>query len=33
MTVMYKRSAVLKVGGYKAMTRSEDYDLYVRILH
>lgn len=33
MTVMYKKSIVQKVGGYKAMTRSEDYDLYVRILH
>lgn len=32
-TVMYKKSVVKKVGGYKAMTRSEDYDLYVRILH
>lgn len=33
MTVMYKKSIVQKVGGCKAMTRSEDYDLYVRILH
>ena len=32
MTVMYKKSAVQKVGGYKAMTRGEDYDLYVRML-
>lgn len=31
-TVMYKKSAVQRVGGYKAMSRSEDYDLYVRIL-
>lgn len=33
MTVIYKKSVVQKVGGYKAMTRSEDYDLYVRILN
>ncbi len=33
MTVMYKKSVVQKVGGYKAMTRGEDYDLYVRILY
>lgn len=33
MTVMFRKSVVEKVGGYKAMTRSEDYDLYVRILH
>ena len=32
MTVMYKKSAVQKVGGYKAMTRGEDYDLYIRLL-
>lgn len=32
MTVMYRKSVVQSVGGYKAMTRSEDYDLYVRIL-
>lgn len=32
MTVMYKKSAVLQAGGYKAMTRGEDYDLYVRML-
>lgn len=32
-TVMYKKSVVQKVGGYKALTRGEDYDLYVRILH
>lgn len=32
VTVMYKKSAVIKVGAYKELTRSEDYDLYVRIL-
>ena len=32
MTVMYKKSAVLEVGGYKKMTRGEDYDLYIRLL-
>lgn len=32
VTVMYRKSAVQNVGGYKAMTRGEDYDLYVRIL-
>lgn len=33
VTVMYRRSAVLAVGGYRSMARSEDYDLYVRLLH
>lgn len=33
ITVMYRKSVVQKVGGYRAMTRSEDYDLYVRIMH
>ena len=32
-TVMYRKSAVQHVGGYKAMMRGEDYDLYVRMLH
>lgn len=32
-TVMYKKSAVRQVGGYKALVRGEDYDLYVRLLH
>lgn len=33
-TVMYRRSAVLSVGGYAAdMTAAEDYDLWVRMLH
>ena len=33
MTVMYKKSAVLAVGGYRNFRRSEDYDLYARLLH
>lgn len=33
MTVMYRRSAVLKVGGYRDFRRSEDYDLFLRLLH
>lgn len=32
-SVMYRRSAVLAVGGYGTLRRSEDYDLYVRLLH
>lgn len=32
-TVMYRRSAVFHVGGYRNFRRSEDYDLYVRMLH
>lgn len=31
-TVIYRKSAVLKVGGYSDLKRCEDYDLYVRIL-
>lgn len=31
-SVMYRRSAVLKVGGYNKMHRCEDYDLYIRLL-
>lgn len=31
-TVMYRRSAVLKVGGYNKMRRCEDFDLYTRLL-
>lgn len=31
-TVMYRRSAVLKVGGYNRMRRCEDFDLYTRLL-
>ena len=33
MTVMYRRSAVQAVGGYRDLRRSEDYDLYLRLLH
>lgn len=33
MTVMYRREAVLKVGGYRDLRRSEDFDLYIRLLH
>ena len=32
-TVMYRRSAVKAVGGYGDFRRSEDYDLYIRLLH
>lgn len=32
-TVMYRKSAVLSVGGYSDLRRCEDYDLYVRLLH
>lgn len=32
MTVMYKKDAVMAVGGYRALPRNEDYDLYVRLL-
>lgn len=31
-TVMYRRSAVQAVGGYGDLRRSEDYDLYIRLL-
>lgn len=31
-SVMYRRDAVLNVGGYRKMRRCEDYDLYVRLL-
>lgn len=33
MTVMYRRSAVQSVGGYRDFRRSEDFDLYLRLLH
>lgn len=33
MTVMFRRSAVEAVGGYRHFRRSEDYDLYLRLLH
>lgn len=32
MTVMYRRSAVLAVGGYSDLRRNEDYDLHARLL-
>ncbi len=32
-SVMYRRSAVLNVGGYNKMHRCEDFDLYTRLLH
>ncbi len=31
-TVMYKKNAVLDVGGYSNLTRCEDYELYTRML-
>jgi glycosyltransferase involved in cell wall biosynthesis len=31
-TVMYRKSAVLEVGGYSDLPRNEDYDLYARLL-
>ena len=31
--IMYRRGAVFSVGGYRPLRRSEDYDLYVRLLH
>ena len=33
VTVMYRRSAVLSVGGYRPLRRCEDYDMYLRLLH
>lgn len=32
-TVMYKKSEVLKVGGYGDFRRNQDLDLFVRMLH
>lgn len=32
-TVMYRRSAVEAVGGYRQLRRCEDFDLYIRLLH
>lgn len=32
VTVMYKKSAVIAVGGYNNLRRGEDYDLYIRLL-
>lgn len=31
-TIMYRRRAVLQVGGYRDMRRCEDFDLYIRLL-
>lgn len=33
VTVMYRRSAVLSVGGYRPLRRCEDYDMYLRLLN
>lgn len=33
MTVMYRRAAVLAIGGYRDYRRCEDYDVYLRLLH
>lgn len=32
-TVMFRRSMVRKAGGYRDFRRSEDFDLYLRMLH
>lgn len=32
VSVMYRKAAVLAVGGYRNLRRAEDYDLYVRLL-
>lgn len=32
-TVMYRRNAVLAVGGYRSLRRCEDYDVYLRLLN
>lgn len=32
-SVMYRRSAVEAVGGYRQLRRCEDFDLYIRLLH
>lgn len=33
VTVMYRKSAVIAVGGYRPLRRAEDFDLYARLLH
>lgn len=33
VTVMYRQKAVLAVGGYRNLRRSEDFDLYLRLLY
>jgi len=32
-TVIYRKQAALKAGGYMNLRRCEDYDLYIRMLH
>lgn len=32
VTVMYRKAAVIAVGGYSNLLRNEDYDLYIRLL-
>lgn len=32
-TVVYRKSAVLAVGGFADLRRCEDYDLFIRLLH
>lgn len=32
-TVMYRRNAVMAVGGYRSLRRCEDYDVYLRLLN
>lgn len=32
MTAMYRKSAAVAAGGYRALRRGEDYDLYLRML-
>ena len=32
MTVMYRRNAVLAVGGYRKLKRGEDFDLFIRLI-
>lgn len=33
VTVMLRKSAVVSVGGYRALRRNEDYDLFIRLLN
>ena len=33
VTVMYRRNVAIKLGGYKDLRRSEDYDLSLRVLN
>lgn len=32
MTVMYRKNAVMAIGGYRDFRRNEDYDMYLRLL-